>query len=167
MVEIRIVQNAFAHGVGDIGATLADDIRVGVVIEEIAVVLQFGLQFSIAIDIQLQGFIVEIDIALTEQVGNPLKRYVGRDDGIQVALLVVERMREGGHHLLAATAIVVRLAPVVLLQQFGYLIPVHIVVLVVGRTQLFGLDIVVDAPVGIRRELLALLLVVVGFERHC
>ena len=130
--KVGIGEDAVAHGVGNIGATLTDDIGVGVIVEEGAVVLHLGLYFVFVIYIELQGLLVKLYIAFPEQLGYPFQRYVGCDNGIQGALLVVEWVREGGHHLLAATMVVVGLTPVILLKQLGYEVPVHIVVLIVG-----------------------------------
>ena len=108
--------------------------------------------------------VIQFNVALRHQLRQPVQRHVSSEYRYQVAILVIDRMRVGGHHLLTAASVIIWLAPVVLLQQFGNLIPVHIVVLIFRRAQLFSLDGAVDRAIGVRGEVLTLLGEIVGLK---
>ena len=73
-------------------------------------------------------------------------------------------MRIGGHHLLATPLVVIRLTPTISFQKFGDEIPIHVMILVVVGTKLLCEYRGVGTTIGVRRELLTLLRIEVGFE---
>ena len=137
------------------------------VVQECAVNLRFRIRGCISPYGTVQGFHIEVYVTVSQQVCQPFQRHISRHDGIDPAIGIIEGMRVGCHHLLTSAMVEIGLAPVVLLQQFGYQIPVHIVILIVSGTQLLDVDRRVDVTIGVRRELLPLRRIVIRLERHC
>ena len=113
---------------------------------------------------QVIGVLEHLNLA--NQLGQPFQRKVGRNDGIELSFTVVQRFRVGSHHLLATPFIVIRLAPIRLVQQLRNLVPVHVVVVVRFGTQLHRLDFSILIPIRIRREEMALRREVIRFKRY-
>ena len=69
-----------------------------------------------------------------------------------LSLGIVQGNGVGGHHVLATSIVVVGLAPIGLAEQLGYLIPVHVMIVVGFGTELHGLDFAIFATIGVGRE---------------
>ena len=111
---------------------------------------------------------IGIGLGLADGGREPVEADIDREGSHDLTMCVVNGLTIAGEDVLDNDALFGVLKkwfyPIGLIEQFGYQIPVHTVVLIVVRSFLFGLD-GIAVVVGISREITALLFEEVGFER--
>ena len=105
------------------------------------------------------------DMGIIDYRGEPVERHVSSEHTHHPAVAIVEGKRVGTHHHLAATFVIIGLAPMSLLLLYWHGVPLHVVVVILRSTELLAeyLALMLEA---IRRELSAKLLIVIWFESY-
>ena len=111
---------------------------------------------------------IGIGLGLADGGREPVEADIDREGSHDLTMCVVNGLTIAGEDVLDNDALFGVLKkwfyPIGLIEQFGYQIPVHTVVLIVVRSFLFGLD-GIAVVVGISREITTFIFEEIGFER--
>ena len=111
---------------------------------------------------------MRIGLSLADGGREPIEADIDRESSHDLPLCIVDRLAVAGEDVLDDDALFgvfkERFYPIGLIEQFGYQIPVHAVVLIVVRSLLFCLDRI-TVVIGIGREIATFILEEIGFER--
>ena len=100
--------------------------------------------YHVVVGIRIQ--LNRIDLLL-----KPLQRKVGSKYRYQIVVLIVYRMRIGGHNHFPATGVIIWLTPIGLIEQLWNLIPIHVEIIIILTTELLRYYIIVCITIRIGR----------------